>query len=83
MKNLCRGLLCAAILVGTATPSEAFICCLINKIVECPPVRKMRNEHRAAKAAHKMKAKKPHTCCLKKLLDGCCDCDSCGGECCN
>jgi len=77
MKNLMRGILCFALLAGTATPSHAIICCLINKLVECPPIRKCRNEHRAKKALKKTQVKK-HCACLKKLLDGDCDCQ---GEC--
>jgi hypothetical protein len=77
MKNLLRCILCFAFVVGMATPSEAIICCLINKIVECPPIRKMRNECRAKKAAHKMKEKKHLLACLKKVLNHGC---LCGGE---
>ena len=82
MKHLLRGVLCFAFVLGTATPSEAVICCLINKLVECPPIRKMRNECRAKKAANKMKAKKPLCGCLKELFKSACDCDcDGGGEC--
>ena len=82
MRNLLRGVLCFAFIVGTATPSEAVICCLINKIVECPPIRKKRNECRAKKAANKMKVKKHLFGCLEKLGQrgddcGCqCECES-------
>ena len=77
MRILLRAILCIALVVGTATPAEAVICCLINKEVECPPVRKLRNECRAKKAAKKMKVKKSLCSCLKGLLEhGCC------GECC-
>lgn len=79
MKNLVRATLCFAILAGTATPSHAIICCLINKIVECPPVRQARMEHKAAKTAKKMQAKKPHFSCLKNLVHGCDG--GCEGEC--
>jgi hypothetical protein len=79
MKNLVRATLCFAILAGTATPSHAVICCLINKIVECPPVRQARMEHKAAKTAKKMQAKKPHFSCLKNMLNGCDG--GCEGEC--
>jgi len=75
MKNLLRCILCFALVLGMATPSEAFICCLINKIVECPPIRKKRNECRAKKAAHKMKPKKHLLACLKKALDHGCFCE--------
>ena len=82
MKNLLQGILCIAFVVGTATPAEAIICCLINKVVECPPVRKLRNECKAKKAAKKMKAKKPLFGCLKNLLEHGCDGDcGCDGEC--
>ena len=43
MRILLRAILCISLVVGTATPAEAVICCLINKVVECPPVRKLRN----------------------------------------
>ena len=78
MKNLFRGILCIAIVVGMTTPAEAVICCLINKVVECPPIRKLRNECRAKKAAKKMKVKKPLFGCLKDLLEHVCDCE---GDC--
>ena len=88
MKNLLRVILCFAFVVGMATPSEAIICCLINKLVECPPIRKLRNESKAKKAAKKMKAKKPLGASIKKLLehgggrDCDCDCDAdCDAEC--
>lgn len=84
MKNLLRGILCFAFVVGMATPSEAVICCLINKLVECPPIRKLRNECRAKKAAKKMKAKKPLFAGLKKALENGCGCErecDCDAEC--
>jgi hypothetical protein len=87
MKNLSRYILFFALALGTATASEAGpICCLINKIVECPPIRKLRNECRAKKEAKKMKAKKKPLSCLKKLCEklhgGNCDCDGCSdGDC--
>ena len=80
MRNLFRGILCIALVVGMTTPAEAVICCLINKIVECPPVRKLRNECRAKKAAKKMKVKKPLFGCLKELFEHGCDCE-CEGDC--
>jgi hypothetical protein len=82
MSNLFRGILCIALLVGMATPAEAVICCLINKIVECPPVRKLRNECRAKKAAKKMKVKKPLCSRLKELIESEFNCDyDCDGDC--
>ncbi len=81
MKNLTRGVLCLALVLGTAAPSQAIICCLIDKIAECPAVRKMRNECRAKHAAKKMKAKKPLGHCLKELLGAPCDCCACQGDC--
>ena len=80
MKSLLLGLLCFAFVVGMAAPSEAGpICGLINKIAECPSVRKLKAECRAKKAAKKMKAKKPLCARLKQALEnsfgGDCDCD--------
>ncbi len=82
MRNLLRAVLCAAFVLGMATPSEAIICCLVNKIVECPPIRKARNECRAKKAAKKMQVKQPLCDRLKGLLECGCDCDcECASEC--
>ena len=90
MKNLLRGILCFALVVGMATPSEAVICCLIDKLAEltqleeCAAIRKLRAEHRAKKTAKKMKAKKPLFAGLKKSLENRCCCDlgcDCDAEC--
>jgi len=82
MKMLLRCLLFFAFVLGVATPSEAVICCLINKLVECPAVREMRNKCRAKKAAHKMKAKKHHLGGGNKgCKHGCQSNCQCGGDC--
>ncbi len=82
MRNLMRAILCIALVAGTATPAEAVVCCLINKIVECPPVRQLRNECRAKKAAKKMQVKKSVCGCLKDLLHHGCGCEGeCDGGC--
>lgn len=87
MKSLLRLILVFVLVLGATTTMEAGpICCLINKVVECPPIRKLRNECRAKKAAKKMKVKKKPLSCLKKLCErlheGICGCDDCcDGDC--
>lgn len=73
MKKLITGFVFAVAIAGVATPSQA----LIHKVLfyhESPALRKLKAEHRAKKAAHKMQAKKP---LLGGHGGGGCECEGC------